>query len=563
MHVFHGPSKSWISARKQILIAFVLVAILFLCYSTPRAYRDGLRTPYVSVSPSELGPVADEPEGTSIEDGLPHPPLAPLRSDDDIPSITVATDDQVNRQSDNFLPLPKDYDVSHSSEDWCEKAYGLSFLRAFSSNRYQYCDPATSKSRVECFTARFSSHHPETFCVASSVLFDPHSPSNPFTIDCNVRDPPSEGSEGGGEHPSFWDMPEHMMRTGLKVLLEDQFQVANETNPLQNPNDDAFSSCASPKSSDYTILIKRDAGQGGHPWHSMMEYYSYFLTMDILQLTPKESSTHQKPWFSPSDIPNTQIMFVEDNEKTDDGPFNDLWTFYASKVERLHELKKPAPSSPPSAPEKSQPSCLSNVILPLPGAANPLWLGDWEPRNCTSSPLLDVFSQRVLANYHISTTSRRPDTPLVVTFIHRSTSRRLRNEESYLDHLRTKFSTYNLTINAVDFGQHTFDEQLRIVRDTDVLVGVHGAGLSLQMFMPQRSSVVEILPFGFKHYGFRNLASLRGNRYFSVHADEDKHDEVGWQQKEEVGLSEERFEGVVRAAVGSVLQRGGLSLDVN
>ena len=72
---------------------------------------------------------------------------------------------------------------------------------------------------------------------------------------------------------------------------------------------------------------------------------------------------------------------------------------------------------------------------------------------------------------------------LVLTFIDRKEKRLLVNKEEYISNLKSKFPV--VKIELVNFAAFSFAEQLRIVRCTDILVGVHGAGLTHGMFLPR------------------------------------------------------------------------------
>ena len=63
--------------------------------------------------------------------------------------------------------------------------------------------------------------------------------------------------------------------------------------------------------------------------------------------------------------------------------------------------------------------------------------------------------------------------------------------------LADKLSTIlpkNYLIRLVDTASLSIEEQISIMRKTDYFIGVHGAGLSLSIFMPYQSIVYEILP---------------------------------------------------------------------
>ena len=48
---------------------------------------------------------------------------------------------------------------------------------------------------------------------------------------------------------------------------------------------------------------------------------------------------------------------------------------------------------------------------------------------------------------------------------------------------------------------------------------MHGAGLAHLVWLPPQGAVVEILPKGLSYVLYRNLATLSGKVYFSVHAE--------------------------------------------
>lgn len=52
------------------------------------------------------------------------------------------------------------------------------------------------------------------------------------------------------------------------------------------------------------------------------------------------------------------------------------------------------------------------------------------------------------------------------------------------------------SFRAFDFGEHPFSEQMRIVHNTSILVGMHGGGLfhTLSMDTDRRVSVIELYP---------------------------------------------------------------------
>ena len=84
------------------------------------------------------------------------------------------------------------------------------------------------------------------------------------------------------------------------------------------------------------------------------------------------------------------------------------------------------------------------------------------------------------------------------------------------------------------------------------------------MFLPPGSTVVEIMPHGFNHKGFRNLARAMGHRYFTTHATEHANytTNKGWQY-DDVFIEQDRFNGLVDPAIKSMYHRGLRNDDIN
>ena len=270
------------------------------------------------------------------------------------------------------------------------------------------------------------------------------------------------------------------------------------------------------------------------------------LSFDVLRMA--RSPVDNEPIFTASDIANTQIV-VLDNRL--DGPYWDLWRLFANKpILRLSNLTETTP--------------IDNIIIPLAGGSNPIWQGDWEVQSCRVSELLRTFVARVLSFYRVE--ARPSDEAITVTFIDRHEGRRLVNQTQLLAQAA---AIPHVRIRPVDFAALSFKAQIQAVRDADVLIGVHGAGLTHALWLKPGMAVAEVLPHGLAHKGFRNLAQLLGLGYFSLHAAEEevpgkdgkrlKRDK--W-HTHDVLVEEDRWLRLVRAAVADVYNRRDRNFDV-
>ncbi len=437
-----------------------------------------------------------------------------------------------NGQSTSHIPpLPPAYSQTAPKLTDCAERLGPPFLQRASNTSVNYCsDPSSSK--LTCFRTHASTKRTDSFCIGTPAVFDGEEMK--FKLGCALSDLTEQQVAAGV--PDLAQFPSYWYDTGPRLILEKHVKL----DPVETVRSEDI---GLPK--DYTILVRREAPID-NLFHHFMQIFSIFLTLDILQLVLDPVTGN--PFFRAEDVENTRVVIFDDH---DEGPFYDQWTAFAKRpVMRIEDLH----SDPIPAPE--------NIIIPLPGVANPLWQDDWEPKECEESKLLQVFSQRMLSFYDINDKPGLPDRPLVLTFIDRTEKRSLIDKEAYINDLKPSYP--DVEINLVNFASLSFAEQLRTIRKTDILAGVHGAGLTHGIFLQPSSTMVEIMPHDFNHKGFRNLAKSLGHRYFTTHAIEHVNytTSKGWQY-DDLFIEQDRFNGLIDTAIKSMYHRGLRNDDVN
>jgi hypothetical protein len=125
---------------------------------------------------------------------------------------------------------------------------------------------------------------------------------------------------------------------------------------------------------------------------------------------------------------------------------------------------------------------------------------------CGNSTLIS-FRNFVLDRYGVTRrTKQTRDATCRLTFLIRKdylahprsngrTDRTLANIKDDLAHIQSEYPTCKITV--VSFEEMSFEEQLKIVAQSDIFVSVHGAGNIHVLFLPSHASFVEYFPKGF------------------------------------------------------------------
>ena len=154
--------------------------------------------------------------------------------------------------------------------------------------------------------------------------------------------------------------------------------------------------------------------------------------------------------------------------------------------------------------------CFKSLMLPLlPRMVRGLYYSTPLSTSCSNSSLFGSFSKFV--QDRLKTSIQNKNKPRI-TIINRTTKyRKILN----IKDLVSAMDPARYELNVVEFGADIpFKEQVKITSNTDVLIGIHGAGLTHVMFMP-KSSVLFELHNCQDPSCYSNLALLNGIKYLT------------------------------------------------
>ncbi|KAF3923752.1 hypothetical protein ABW20_dc0110082 [Dactylellina cionopaga] len=444
-----------------------------------------------------------------------------------------------------------DIDITNNNNEddlktnWCNRVGGRKYIEDVAGTWTLSCAPSPERAygSVVCFQAELE-QEPDNFCVIRNALYKPSQlindtqpkavdevdfqPETPWLVSCDLKTQWDEGVQAIQKFRAYFS------DTGAGAQLA-EFELA----PWNVPSEPELN----PECEKHIMLVKLEGG--GNIWHTLMEVWSAVLTMDILALA---GGAREELGLSEKDLEgsNVQVYMSNMDSEKKASPIFDLWRMVTG--------------AQPKKAEKLAPGCYKSVILPFAGGANPFWKDHWkERRNCKRSSLLDGFVDKVLGFYGVSDTDMSEpeetddEKKIQITIISRTNNRKIVNLKQYIPNLQAKYP--QVSINTTSFEHLKTAEQLRLVRQTDILIGVTGAGLTHSMFLKEGSAVVELMqPEPFVYFGFRNLVRMRRVEYHVVHGTKIKPGDGNW-QVDDVLVDENGLEEVIGKAIEG-LKRG-------
>ena len=220
------------------------------------------------------------------------------------------------------------------------------------------------------------------------------------------------------------------------------------------------------------LFVTREPGEHANLFHAHTDFLSAFESMYMLGLDP-----HQ-----------TQVVLLDNHPP---GPFDEV---YRHAFSRRHPVVR-------AESFQGKRILFRHAVFVPPGYASLLFAHLWEADGGAGPIALLVDYGRFLAtSFGIHNAPAAGQEPVRVVLITRRPYR-AHVERGYLrgqwanaaEVLAGLKSIPSVEVDVIDFARLTFPQQLEIVTSTEILIGVHGAGLAHMLCMREYGGVVEIV----------------------------------------------------------------------
>ena len=227
-------------------------------------------------------------------------------------------------------------------------------------------------------------------------------------------------------------------------------------------------------------------------YHTMTDWYNAFFVMTFFNLTQQQ----------------TNILLIDGHPW---GSLDPVWATLFNSSVRLGEF-----------PERTK---FHSFITGHLGYSSPLFRG-LHNIDTTKVALLEEFREFFLSSYGLPTDRPLNCNSLSLLFIWRrpylahprnpsgDVHRKVKNEDEIMKSVQERFPHFRL--NGIQTDALSMREQLRFVSESDILIGMHGAGLSLCLMLPKYGALLEFMPKyinpSFKKH-FVGMATWRGIIY--------------------------------------------------
>jgi glycoprotein 2-beta-D-xylosyltransferase len=238
---------------------------------------------------------------------------------------------------------------------------------------------------------------------------------------------------------------------------------------------------------EFTLAIQRY--EYANLYHSMTDFYNTFLMMRFFNRTPS----------------NTKILIIDGHPN---GLLDSIWSVLFDDVQRAGHMKRP--------------TRFKELVWAMQSYNSPM-----VRHRSPGLPLVEDFSQFFLTRYNIISQHTLHCDQFNVLFVWRrdyvshprnpkgKITRKIKNEVELIDTIKSKYP--NFTVRGVQIDLFDMKKQLKLIASTDVLIGMHGAGLSHTLFLPKHAGLIEFYPtyWSIGNIHFRAMAKWRNLHYMN------------------------------------------------
>ena len=167
-------------------------------------------------------------------------------------------------------------------------------------------------------------------------------------------------------------------------------------------------------------------------------------------------------------------------------------------------------------PYKGKVVCFKDIVFPLlPRMVFGMYYNMPLIPGCHASGVFKAFNQHVMHRLKVKIEDlQEVGKKIRITIIDRQTRyRNILNIDQLINALQKK--NKNFVVQKVNFHHRMpFIDQMTIVANTDILIGMHGAGLTHVLFLPDHAVLFELYNCDDEHC-YKDLARLRGVKYLT------------------------------------------------
>ena len=271
------------------------------------------------------------------------------------------------------------------------------------------------------------------------------------------------------------------------------------------------------------LVLAREREEHANPFHATTDFLNAFFALHVAGVVDGVAGSR-------AGVERVQVLLLDEQEGPFDAPVLGRVFSPRHPVLRAGALRRDGGAARLRLPHA--------VFVP-PGYSNMLLAHVVSEGDCHhGTQLLQSFRTFVLSAFpalaeeahgrgrsgRLGTGTGGAGRPVAVTFVsrrpynhfvpHAFIGRQVDNEEALLAALREAPGAGAVEVQRHDFAQLSVEAQLAIMAGTEVLVGMHGAALTLALYMPSHGAVLELWPKDRDMWRcFEHLSAMAGLEY--------------------------------------------------
>ena len=413
------------------------------------------------------------------------------------------------KNSDNFVKKIK---FKHKINDACESQYGSSLIKRWRNTAETWCiDKEVSNinfddiANITCYPfiqdhrKRNGPNKADVFCEAHNIYIDFSKISG---------EPQSKKIRNGNNYLNyekgaiFSTCKKTELYQQKKTLLGKHY--GNFMNNFKDKNESPIENEKIEKNkkdidfiSTTTYLLIRDE-DCENAFHSHADFLNMFLIMSILNINPHDINNNG----------GQQVLLFD---RHINGPFFELIQQAFSPLNLIKRISD----------YKSKIILFKHLVFHLESPAALIFpkVSNPGPLRCYNTGLFQSYRKYILYSFNLLNVTPPPIPKIILTIRQRTKDKNVGRIMTNLEEVKKVINEGNMIdFQIIDQATMSFSQQLQLIRSSNILVGIHGAGLMFIMYAAEEAILIEIHPTYRQDRHFRHASRMTGKIYMPLRA---------------------------------------------